>query len=315
MSLAAPAATPAGRKSKVGERRRIGERRIVPYLFIVPHYLMFIGFVLLPFLFSIVLSTQRYNFTQQTSRTNFPNNYVNLFTPDSLYFEQFWKTLWNTVIFVFLSTPALIVAALFLAVLLNGKFRGRNGFRAIYFAPWTLGVAVVGLLWYWILNSQSGLLTIWLNAFGLTSPGWLTETPWAWISILLATVWWTVGFNVIILLAGLQAISADLYEAAAIDGASKWQQFRHITVPSLRPILLLVVTLQIIASFNLVGQPQFMTGGGPGDDTRPVLMYIYETGFLGRQELGQAAAMALLVAAIMIVVSVVNFKFFSSERS
>lgn len=84
MSLAAPAATPAGRKSKVGERRRIGERRIVPYLFIVPHYLMFIGFVLLPFLFSIVLSTQRYNFTQQTSRTNFPNNYVNLFTPDSL---------------------------------------------------------------------------------------------------------------------------------------------------------------------------------------------------------------------------------------
>jgi multiple sugar transport system permease protein len=86
-------------------------------------------------------------------------------------------------------------------------------------------------------------------------------------------------------------------------------------VPSLRPILLLVVTLQIIASFNLVGQPQFMTGGGPGDDTRPVLMYIYETGFLGRQELGQAAAMALLVAAIMIVVSVVNFKFFSSERS
>jgi len=115
---------------------------------------------------------------------------------------------------------------------------------------------------------------------------------------------------------GMQGISADLYEAAAVDGANRWQQFRSITLPSLRPVLLLVVTLQIIASFQLVGQPQLMTGGGPPPtETTPVLLHIFNIGFLGRRELSIAAAMALVVAAMMIIVSVINFRLFSSERS
>ena len=104
-------------------------------------------------------------------------------------------------------------------------------------------------------------------------------------------------------------------QAATVDGANRWQQFRSITVPSLRPVLLLVITLQVIASFNLVGQPQFMTGGGPGNETRSVLMYVYETGFTagGQYQLGQASAMALIVAAIMVVVSVINFRVFRAD--
>jgi multiple sugar transport system permease protein len=206
-----------------------------------------------------------------------------------------------------------------LAALLNQRVRGRNIFRAIYFVPWTLSVSVVGLTWWWMFNGNAGFVTLFMvDTFGF-SPNWLATTPWAWISILVATLWWTIGFNTIILLAGMQAISADLYEAAAIDGASKWQQFTAITLPSLRPILLLVITLQVIASFQLVGQPQLMTGGGPpselGGATNPVLLHVFNVGFGGRRELSLAAAMALIVAAIMIVVSIINFRLFSSERS
>jgi multiple sugar transport system permease protein len=212
--------------------------------------------------------------------------------------------------------PALVAIGLFLAALLNQRFKGRNVFRAIYFAPWTLSVAVTGLLWWWIFQSQGGLINDLFGAFGATSPGWLNSQPWAWLSILIATIWWTIGFNTIILLAGMQAISADLYEAAAIDGANVWQQFRHITVPSLRPILLLVMTLQIIASFNLVGQPQIMTNGGPPTaQTTPVLLHLYNIGFRAPFDIGLAAAMAVVVAAIMVVVSVINFRVFSSERA
>jgi multiple sugar transport system permease protein len=144
----------------------------------------------------------------------------------------------------------------------------------------------------------------------------LTSTPWAWIAILVATLWWTIGFNTIILLAGLQAIAPELYEAASIDGAGRWQKFRSITVASLRPVLLLVVTLQIIASFQLVGQPQLMTGGGPPPaDTTPVLLHIFNTAFAGRRELSLAAAMALIVAVIVVGVSIVNFRVFRSDRA
>jgi multiple sugar transport system permease protein len=220
------------------------------------------------------------------------------------------------VLFVIISVPVLIGVGLGLAVLLNVRFGGRNFFRAVFFTPWTLGVAVVGVLWWWIFNGQAGLANRPFEWLHLTPPGWLTTNPSAWLSILTATVWWTVGFNVIVLLAGIQAIPRDFYEAASVDGANAWQQFRHITIPTLRPILLLVITLQVIASFNLVGQPQIMTGGGPNvTETTPVLLYIYNTGFAGRYDLGPAAAMALIVAIIMLVVSIINFRVFQTERA
>jgi multiple sugar transport system permease protein len=296
--------------------RRIGEKWYAGYLFILPHFLLFLLMIGIPFIYNIYISLTDYTFGG-TEHFIGLQNYANLANPNHPHFPIFWGGLWNTIIFVLISTPTLVIAGLALAVLLNGKFRGRNFFRAIYFAPWTLGIAVVALLWWWILNSSFGLFTNILTSLGIPSPSWLTTNPWAWFSILLATVWWTVGFNTIILLAGIQSISLDLYEAATVDGANKWQQFRHITVPSLRPILLLVVTLQVIASFNLVGQPQLMTGGGPGHETRPVLLYVYEVGFTQGQlyQLGQAAAMALIVAALMLVVSLLNFRLFSSERA
>ncbi len=307
-----------GRKAGPGTdvRRRIGEKRITPYLFIAPHYLLFAAFIAYPFILGFWLSLHQVGFGGRGRWVGL-ENYQDLFNPGSFHFERFWDAVWNTVLFVVMSVPLLIIVGLFLANLLNQRFRGRNFFRSLYFVPWTLSAAVVGLTWWWLFNETGGAIPSALRDFFGGSPGWLTSNPWAWLSILIATLWWTIGFNTIILLAGMQSIPVDLYEAAAIDGASKWQQFKHITLPSLRPVLLLVVTLQIIASFQLLAQPQMMTGGGPPPtETMPVMLHIYNTGFTGtRFDRGLAAAMALVVAVMMLIVSIINFRFFSTERS
>ncbi len=312
----ATAPPPVAGAAQTKSLRRIGEKWYSGILFILPHFLLFAFMVGLPFLYNIYISLTNYTFGGDQSFVGL-QNFQNLATPDDYHFPVFWNGVWNTILFVIISTPTLVVAGLVLAVVVNGKYPGRNVFRAIFFAPWTLGIAVVGLLWWWLLNSQFGLLTLLLADIGIQGPNWLTTNPWAWFSINLATLWWTVGFNTIILLAGLQSIAPELYEAAAIDGANKWQQFRHVTVPSLRPVLLLVITLQVIASFNMVGQSQIMTGGGPGNETRTGLLYMYETGFTngGQFQLGMAAAMALIVAAMMVVVSIINFRVFRTDEA
>ena len=311
-----PPVTAAATAAPAGSLRRLGEKWWAGYLFILPHFAFFVFMVGIPFVYNIYLSLSDYTFGGSETFVGL-QNFQHLADPDDYHFPVFWNGLWNTIIFVLLSTPMLVIGGLFLAIVVNGKYRGRNAFRAIFFLPWTLGIAVVGLLWWWIFNGSFGLLTNFLASWGIVSPTWLTTNPWAWFSILLATLWWTVGFNTIVLLAGLQSIAVELYEAAAIDGANRWQQFKAITVPSLRPILLLVITLQVISSFNLVGQPQIMTGGGPGNETRSVLQYVYDTGFTagGQYQLGQAAAMALIVAAIMLVISIVNFRLFRSDEA
>jgi multiple sugar transport system permease protein len=322
MTLGTAPPPTAGAAGRTDVRRRIGEAWYTPYLFVLPHLLLFAGFVLVPFLWGILLSVLDYRQFQPSVFVGL-QNYLELIDPLSRHFSRFWTGLWNTTLFVIISTPTLVLAGLGLATLLNERFRGRNVFRAIYFAPWTLSVAVVALLWWWIFAGTGGLATTLWNALigtvtGAAPPNWLTQNPWAWLAILVATLWWTIGFNTVILLAGMQGISNDLYEAAAIDGANKWQQFLHITIPSLRPVLLLVVTLQVIASFNLVGQPQIMTGGGPPPgETTPVLLYVYNVGFTpsGPYDLSQAATMALVVALIMLVVSIVNFRVFRTERA
>lgn len=303
------------RRSSTDVRRRIGESWYTPYLFILPHFIIFALFIGLPFFLGIWISLHTSTALREGPFVGL-RNYEALLDPGSVHSERFWTTIWNTVLFVIMSTPLLVGVGLFLAALLNQRFRGRNFFRGIYFAPWTLSVAVVGLTWWWLFNGSGGVITRFLQDTVGWSPGWLITNPWAWISILIATLWWTIGFNTIILLAGMQGISADLYEAAAIDGANRWQQFRHITIPSLKAVLLLVVTLQIIASFQLVGQPQLMTGGGPPPtETTPVLLHVFNTAFGGRPQLSLAAAMALIVAVLMVAVSIVNFRLFSSERS
>ncbi|CAN5894671.1 sugar ABC transporter permease [soil metagenome] len=312
-------ATVAGKNASV--RSGAGKRRgsLTPYLFILPHLVFFGLFVGFPFFSGLWISFHEYDYLRP-ERTTFVGlqNYLNLFTLGDIKFNEFWNALGNTAEFVVYSVPPLVIIPLGLAVLLNTKTPGRNFFRGIYFAPWVLSVAVVGLLWWWIFQSQGGLVNAYLGNFGVKPPRWLSSMPWAWVSIVVATVWWTVGFNMIIFLAALQDIPSSLYEAAAIDGANTRQSFFNITLPLLRPVMIFIIIITIIASFNLFGQPVFMTGGGPaqpsgGGSTEPVMYRIYNEGFV-RPFQGSAAAMSFVVATIMIAVSYLNFMVFGKRK-
>ncbi len=291
----------------------------VPYAFILPHLIFFVIFVGFPFVLGLIISLFQYDYLRpEATRFVGIENYVNLFTPGTVEYPVFWNALINTIEFVLMSVPLLIIIPLGLALMLNSKIRGTNVFRAIYFAPWVLSSAVVGLLGFWIFQSQGGLLNYYLKDLGMYVPRWLSTMPWAWISILIVTLWWTSGFNMIIILAGLQGIPVSLYEAASIDGATTWQRFRFITLPMLRPVMILIVITTIIASFNLFAQPMFMTGGGPaqsggGGSTEPIMLRIYNESFV-RNRMGSGAAMSFVVATIMIVVSYFNFRIFKSPE-
>ena len=309
--------TPLDSQTKYRPARK--KIKLTPYLFILPHLIFFIIFVGYPFFNGLYISFLNYDYLRP-EKTEFVyfQNYIDLFKAGSVKFNEFWNSLSNTVEFVIYSVPFLVTIPLGLAVLLNTKIKGRNFFRAIYFAPWVLSVAVISLIWWWIFQSQGGLLNYYLNEIGIKGPQWLSTVPWAWVAIVVATVWWTMGFNMVILLAALQDIPDQLYEAASIDGANNWQQFRYITLPMLQPVLLFIITTTIIASFNLFGQPLMMTRGAPaqptgGGATEPVMMRIFTEGFV-RPFQGSAAAMSFLVASMMIGISYFNFKIFRRKE-
>jgi multiple sugar transport system permease protein len=234
--------------------RRAPRFKWAPYLFILPHMIFFLMFVGYPFFNGLYISMLEFDYLRP-ERTRFIGlqNYINLFSEGTVKFNEFWNAVGNTIEFVLISVVPLVVIPLMLALLLNTKTPGRNIYRAIYFAPWVLSVSVVGLLWWWIFQSQGGLLNYYLIDMGIRPPRWLSTMPWAWVSILTATIWWTMGFNMIIFLAALQDIPAELYEAASIDGANTFQTFASMTLPMLRPVLVFIVIITIIASFNLLG--------------------------------------------------------------
>lgn len=292
----------------------------VPYLFILPHLIFFTVFALFPFVSGLVISLFDYDYLRpEATRFLGLTNYLELFTPGTVNHPIFWNALINTLEFVAMSVPPLVIIPLALAMLLNTNLARKNLYRAIYFAPWVLSSAVVGLLGFWVFQSQGGLLNYYLKAIGLAQPRWLSSMPWAWYAILIVTIWWTSGFNMIIILAALQNIPATLYEAASIDGASAWQRFRFVTIPMLRPVLVFIIIITIIASFNLFAQPLFMTDfGGPaqsggGGSTEPIMLRIYMEAFR-RNRLGSAAAMSFVVASIMVVVSYFNFRLFRTRE-
>jgi multiple sugar transport system permease protein len=224
----------------------------------------------------------------------------------------FWTSFGNTLKFVALSTPLIVGVGLLLALFLNRSDRSAGFFRTLFFAPYVFSVSVLTLIWGFLLNPQSGILAAFLSYFGIEPIPWLTDPQLAMPAIVVTTLWWTMGFNMVLFLAGLQDIDPSLYEAATLDGAGTWAQFRHITIPGLERTILLVAILQVIASFQIFGQVYIMTRGGPGGTTRVLIQYIYESGFRDFQ-LGYAAAMSLFLFVVMLLVSYFQFRFTPQE--
>jgi len=230
------------------------------------------------------------------------------------YDSQFWLSFGNTVLFVILSTPLIVGVGLAIAIALNRPGRMAGVLRTLFFAPYVLSVAVLTLIWAFLLNPQLGLIGAGFEVIGLEPVNWLNSTTWAMPAIVVTTLWWTVGFNVVLFLAGLQDIEPSMYEAASLDGAGPWAKFRFITVPGLQRTLLLVIVLQIIASFQIFGQVFIMTRGGPNGATRVAIQHIYESAFRDF-ELGYASAMSVFLFVVMIAIAAAQFRFLQPSES
>jgi multiple sugar transport system permease protein len=303
---------PAGRSGR-GATSRYGSGW-VPYLFLLPYLALFTTFVLVPIVLGIWISLHTWDFTIPRKPWNGIGNYRDLFDSQSVVGPDFIRAMKATAVFTVASVPLLVVIPLAVALLMNAKFPGRNVFRAVYFAPYVLGVAVIGVLWRYVLDNNIGLLNFYLGALGLPDDiAWTTSTPAAWVALVGVTVWWTLGFNAVIYLAGLQDIPPELYEAAKIDGANAWQRFRNVTLPGLRPVLMFVVITTIIASANMFGQSYLMTQGAPGNETRTAIYYIAETG-LKNFDMGRAAAMSFVLTVTLLLLSAVVLLAFRERK-
>jgi multiple sugar transport system permease protein len=277
-------------------------------LFVGPYLVLFCTFVLAPIVYGLWISLHTWDFLLPGKPFVGLQNYTDLFTSGSTTSEPFWSSMRATAIFTVLSVPLLMVLPLALAVALNKKFHGRNAMRAIFFAPFVLGVAVIGILWRYLLDPNVGVVNYYLDQLGLDRIPFTTATPWVWLALVVPTIWWTAGYNMVIFLAGLQDISAELYEAAELDGANAWQRFRHVTLPGLRPVTIFVLTITILASANVFGQPYLITQGQPGQETRSAIMQIGEEG-LRRFNMGSASAMSTILTIALLLVSLITLSF------
>jgi multiple sugar transport system permease protein len=309
---AVPTKAPAPPSEKGGGRiRRTGVA--TPYLFLLPYVVLFATFVLAPAVYGLWISLHDWDYLLPGKPFVGLDNYKALFDSSSPVFDFFWQSMSATGIFTVASVPFLLAIPLVIALLLNRSFKGRTLFRAVYFMPYVLGVAVIGVLWRFLLDPNLGAVNAILDAVGLPgSTPWTTALPWAWVSLVGVTVWWTLGFNAVIYLAGLQDIPKELYEAARIDGGGKWAEFRHVTLPGLRPVLLFVAINTILLSANMFGQAYLITQGAPGNETRTAIMYIAQVG-LRDYKMGSAAAMNYLLMTCLLLISLVVFRFFRNK--
>ncbi|MCK1994739.1 sugar ABC transporter permease [Peribacillus muralis] len=277
-------------------------------LFVLPYLLLFTVFLIAPIVYGVWISMHEWDLLNPVKEFVGLKNYLNIFDSDSYLHNLFFEGLKNTFLFVIFSVPLLVAVGLGLALLLNALPKKLTGiFRTAYFIPYSVSVSIVAIIWLWIFDTNSGLINQYLQKVGFSAIPWLTDIPWAWVSIIIATLWWTIGFNMVIFTNALNEVSEELYEAGSLDGANRWQTFIHITLPTIKPTMLFVTLTSTIASFNIYGQPYLMTRGGPGTSTQVLLMNIVEEGFNQRQ-LGNAAAMSIMMALIMIIISLVQFR-------
>ncbi|XKI12636.1 Sugar ABC transporter permease [Sporosarcina sp. ANT_H38] len=270
------------------------------YFFLAPQLLGLVAFALIPLVFSIVLSFMDWDGFGTKSFIGLENFIGQFQSP------VFWKSLRNTVLYTILYIPIGVSISLLLAFALN-KVKGKELYRIFYFMPVVTSSVSVGVIWMWILNGDFGILNQLLGVFGIAGPQWLTNTSLVMISIVMLSVWWQVGFNMIIFLAGLQGISKSYYEAADIDGASGFQKFRHITLPMLSPTTFFVTIMAIISSFQVFDQAYVMTMGGPAKSSYTIVYHIYELAFVNFR-MGESAAAAIILFTIIMIFTLIQFK-------
>ncbi|MFH1269572.1 MAG: sugar ABC transporter permease [Candidatus Omnitrophota bacterium] len=279
------------------------------YLFIAPCVILFFIFVFIPVIASFFLSFTRYNVITPPQWVGL-DNYRQIFLND----PRFWKALCNTGIYVLGVVPVSIWIALLLAVAIDQQVKFKNFYKAIFFMPVVTSVVALSVIWKWLFAGEKyGLINHWLMKFGITPIDWVMSPTWTLPAIMIMSIWAGLGYNMILILAGLQTIPKSLYDAAEIDGAGTWHKFWNITLPLLRPTLLFAVIMSVINSFQVFEQVYIMTGGtGEGvggvlDCALSLVAYLYEKGFQ-RFEMGYASAIAYILFGIIFIITLINLK-------
>ncbi len=309
-----PQAAQLDAATRVSEREETRQpfrwrRELSGWGFVLPLLLVYVLFLLVPILLGFRLSF---------FNASLVGSGLDQFTGLANYAEvlrdpNFWGAVWNTIVFTVISTPILIVLSLIIAILVNSIRRFQWVYRIAFFAPYTLSITVMVLIWNWLYQPGFGLINSFLTSIGLPSVNWLSQEGVAMASIIIITVWWTFGFDFLLYLAGLQQISKEMYEASALDGAGWWAQVRYVTIPLLRRQTVLILILQVIASLQLFGQTYLLTGGGPNFSTRSAIEYIYDSGFTNFR-VGYASAMSYLFFIFILVVSLIQFGILMRQR-
>ena len=275
-------------------------------LFALPYLALFSVFLLYPLVKGFYMSLFDWNaFAPAQSEFILLENYTRMLSDPA-----FWKSVRATVVFVVLTVPTLVVLGLALALGVNRDVKGKRLLRTVFFSPYVLTVSVVSLIWAELYAPQYGAINYYVGYLIESPPSWLNSFTWAMPAIALATIWWTVGFNFVILLAARQSVPERLYEAAKIDGASSWRAFKDITVPQMRSAIVFVTTVQFIWSFQVFGQAYIMTNGGPGESTQTLVMYLFRMAF-NEGQFGYAAAVGYFLFFVLVAVSLGNYYFVS----
>ena len=289
------------KEKRVVEEKVVGKQDRMGRLFVAPPVILFLLFTLLPMIMAIGLSFTKYDVINPPRLVGLAN--FRKMIKD----EFFWIALKNTCVYTLMYVPAGLLLSLGAAMFLNADQKMVGLFRTLFYLPVLSSTVATATLWFWILNPQLGLLNGILELFGISGKAWLYDSKLAMFSIVLMSLWAGFGGNMMIFLAGLKGIPPIYYEAAMIEGASKWQMFTKITMPSITKTTFLVSTMLIIGTFQVFDQAFVLTKGGPGNATITIVYYIYNNGFKNL-DMGYASSISLVLFAIILVMTVINSK-------
>ena len=295
-------------------QRLTGPQRLA-WFFLLPNLVIFGTFTFLPIVLNffyattgsdrMLLSERPYVGFDNFSTLLACQNYLD---PNSCERDLFWRAVHNTGFFVAVQVVFMVLFSLLTALILNRNIPLRGFFRSVFFYPVLLSPVVVALIWKWILQ-RFGVLNATLEGVGLSEVNWLLEADWSFFWVVFVSIWAHMGFYTLILLAGLQSIPADVYEAAEMDGASKWRVLRRITLPLLMPTMVVVIVLALIRAVQAFDEIFVLTGGGPGSATLLILQFIYETGFAYTPKIyGIASAASILMAVVLLVLTLIQLR-------
>jgi multiple sugar transport system permease protein len=302
----------AGRKAAPLAPRHGWRQDLIGWSFAAPFVILFGIFLALPILAAFAFSFTSFGLADLENPMGTTvvgvQNYLDLFSD-----AKFWKSLGNTVYFVVVGVPLTLALGLVIAnALSRGITRFRTAFRVGYYLPVITSIVAIAVVWRFLLNPDVGLVNMLLRNVGINGPNWLADPTLAMPSIILMAVWRNLGFAMVVFVAGMQAIPATLYEAASIDGAGRWQSFRYVTLPMLRPTILFMLVITTIGYLQLFEEPFVMTDGGPLDATLSVTMYMFQQGFEFFHQ-GYASAIAYVLFVIVAIVAFLQFKFLRDD--